>query len=594
MAEVIAVTAFCFSCINFFLSTIPTGVKVTKAYLDCAEKFRHYKCKLAGLDDSFTQWRIIWEDFDLGRRKEPVAEILRNMQDLRKRMEEEMKKHTLTTAEEKRWKQMRRRLEKGKYRAPPVDNTPAPGKLEKSAWNARRIFGLPEKEDKKFRRSVSYVLWKKDIIEDWLKSMTESLDMAEKLCEQELNEQTAGDFEPNSQKRKTEDVTHLKAYILNLETLAATLRTECIAIQETDNWALGLRAPGFGRDVASWRKVSGVNIELRFTKEQFHYNLRVPYQKEDPQTHASEGKISEFLSNHMTNPDNATLSTSGIQLTVRNPRTFRTRPIGSLFKSQPELFRETSESRRRWEFDRMGLVLGALNWAILLWNTSWLSDLCCDGLQIEKDMDALDRCMQTFTVTERNQHPLNLRNLGVVLAEIFLETPIRVTHDDLIQELGYERFVGGRWEKISPLKIGDEVVAKTISAQLRDAVFFCLTSKSALEEYHPGLLLRFIDEIYTPVNEWYKDENSNVKPYAESLKRIPMRVKRKEWPMGAMDLPAEPWQLSHFLLDLLRIDYFPFDKTNTYFLKSAGVRIFILQLIWTAVVACTVVILMGR
>jgi hypothetical protein len=174
-----------------------------------------------------------------------------------------------------------------------------------------------------------------------------------------------------------------------------------------------------------------------------------------------------------------------------NARARRTRPLGAVFEEKHDIFKGTA-----WRSDRSGLIYGVLNWTIFLWNTEWMSHLCCYGLEVEKDVLEMG-CMQFLAqrkcleVNCRNQ-ATRLEALGIVLAELLLATPIQVLRKDGKAPSGppYELWDGKHKKPCYMIDIANDVRAKTNSVELAQVVRFCLEDESALatEDFRPEFI----------------------------------------------------------------------------------------------------------
>ncbi len=517
MAEVIGPLGFCFGAISFIFSTIPTVKKAGATYRESARQLDDMRIRLAGLDSRYQKWGIIWKMFDFGKCEDIIAAARRNLKLVEADIEEVLEKHRMTDEERQQWNDIRLRLRRGLCEIP--TRAAAAGAstrtvyrhVPRKVWN--RVYGhivqaVPEEHDE-FHRSLGYALWKKDIMEGWLSRMSNNLESIERVCDEELRARSARQIDASAGEDKIREFARVETSITQLSGLANELHQKCAAVTNTHGWALGFPVPSKGREVANWDLLPKLDIELRFSAQHLgatkDFQLRVPYYKDLPLTHASGESVQTLVQDCINlgeGPPRFDQNSSDPKCKLQDGTITRTRPLRTLFRVENALFRRgQGKGWKRWRLDRRDIVKGLLHWNILLWETAWTTHLCSSGIQIEKDLFSGDTVTQVFTRSEHfdcEHSRLCLRNLGIVLAEIILAKPIRSDPDDKIKE--HRKWQDNSWMSIMRSDIHDEILTQTGSEHLSRAIQFCMEDDLCLAtgEYRPGYIYRCIEKIWKP------------------------------------------------------------------------------------------------
>jgi hypothetical protein len=359
-----------------------------------------------------------------------------------------------------------------------------------------------------FGRSVAFILYKKDLIEGWIETLERAVNDIIDLSKMEYQRQTADESDTSPSSDQLKRYQRLQEFFKTLRTSADSLHAECTATPGTCSWGLGLRPPIEERDVSAWDFITVIEMELRFlkplvqdsflvshTSQQAIWELYARYAKDDQATHNYENHVRSLLLGRTAEATERISASDTVSCYQQDPPAQRTRSIGDLIEQDPAYF-----TREGWKGDRGIMVYGLVNWALLLWDSIWLSQLCCSGLHVETSKVTTDRILilEECNVTLPHQHHSGLRNLGVALAEMMLARRIRLAIYGAA--LQYEQFRNASWEKISVSSLVQDVWTQHSSTPLAEAIRFCLESDCniAVKPFEPGYLLRCINHIYTP------------------------------------------------------------------------------------------------
>lgn len=359
-----------------------------------------------------------------------------------------------------------------------------------------------------FHRSLGYAIWKKDIIEGWLTRMKINIEAMETISHSEWKTQTARHYEAKPDEARVKETICLQSSRATLEILANSLQDKRNICPKAEGWGLYIPAPAKHKDIMNWRHVTRRNLFLRIIlgrEEAFNrFLLQVVYDQDNEDTYMKWDHVQNAIGKCIDPFTNASLPTSGTAMCISQPAdVLRSDSLGELLKGRPELFRRHTRSWRRWRSDRLDLVRGLLNWTILLWDTKWTKGLCSCRLQFEKDPKTPTIVQSVLTVEKYHgckHEGIDLRNIGIALAEIFLATPILLSVDANTKLQRYQQWVNEQWEPVSRDHIYDQILQNTSSVCLRNAISFCLEEDGPLatEAFQAGFMFGYIDEIYKP------------------------------------------------------------------------------------------------
>jgi hypothetical protein len=481
MAEILGILSFCLGSINVILSTIPTGVKVSRAFLDCREQIRGLRGRLALCESQFSLLKTSWRDLTPADDATLLASSVQDIQDLHSKISAAIADHTTHSNKASTRRKIEERLSCG-------------------------IFRKPRVESQKFWPATKFSLWDKEILDGWITRLEKALDVNEKLFERDYHRRTAEKFPGKPGAIEKAELRKLESFIGKLWSLANHVHAEGQDARKTYAWALDLQAPAVGKDVSNWKETPPVNIELRYSVDKRPeanecFRLRVRYQLDNVETHNPDGAIVRLVQTDALERVTFDPTFPAAKRYIQHQAMRSTWPLGVLLKTQPQLFGEMATA---WLVDRSELVRGICHWALLLWRTPWVERLCCYGLLGEKNPDSSDRIKPVFDVKEHHPHHCQpgdhhsqLRNLGLVLAQLILGQSIQPARDgDLLK---YELCANGNTEFVYRNEIVDKIGDVT-SIPVKGAINFCLEPEPLLpnNQFEPGYLFLCIEKIYEP------------------------------------------------------------------------------------------------
>jgi hypothetical protein len=510
MAEVLGPFGYCFGAISFIFSTVPTVAKASDAYLKCVGHFNSLRLRIADLEARYWQWENTWKDFDLGQYEESVNATRDDLEELKKDINHKIRKSLKSDWEKERWKRRRTLLLRGIFDMPTDVEILRRRPKVKHFLNtlAHSALQLLPNENADFHRSLGYAIWEKDIIEGWLTRMKSNIEAMERLSDTAWKKQTARRYNASPDEGRVKETIALQSSRGQLKILADALYDRHNTSQQAHGWALCLPAPAKDKDIISWKYVARRDFDLRFRVDREetvdYFCLRVVYERDNEETYARWDHVQNAIRERIDPSHNATPpTTNGAECSMQNSNVSRSHSLEELFREKPELFREATKSWHSWRADRLDLVRGLLNWTILLWDTRWTRELCSCRLQVEKDPTAPSIVLPILTAEKYHgcEHKgICLRNLGIALAEIFLTTPFRLTSGTDTEPGGYQQWINGQWTSLLRDRIYDQILDKTDSGHLRNAISFCLEEEGPLadEAFEAGFMFGYIDEIYKP------------------------------------------------------------------------------------------------
>ncbi|KAJ4993518.1 hypothetical protein SVAN01_01066 [Stagonosporopsis vannaccii] len=443
-----------------------------------------YEVRLARCKARADKWAVYWRSkSDTGEHEKMLQRTRQDIETLQVSIRDEIRRAITDKKEQKAWRRMTKTLSMGQFRSPKSD--------EKTV---------------DFSHSVGFVLFKKNVIDGWLTRLESAIETIEKLSENVFSKKTIDHFGSNPTRAQIQETKELEGFVQDLCQLAQRLHDETAAatFERASNmygWALGLRPPTIS--VEHWKYMAKVPIEIRFSALQpagdvKHLQLDVTFHKDDDKTHLSSEQIRDIVEAGASPDTTTSAGTTTAKLSFSPPQAKRTRPMGDLLKYSPKLFLDAA-----WYRDRAKMISAISHWALLLWDTNWMKQLCCHGLRFEKGMDERKSIDQLFYVDECPEHGVchhssRLRNLGLVLAQLVLGKPLRQAATE--DHKNYHQWIGDSWQPIFRSDVIAEVFSTTTSIPLSDAVGFCLKDESALENerFQPGFLLECIQQIYKP------------------------------------------------------------------------------------------------
>jgi hypothetical protein len=479
MVEILAPIGMCLASMAFVLGTVPASAKFFHSYKEQREMIEDFESRLSVCQVTYSTWRMPWNASKMVGLQHHLQSCLAKMNQLDKDMK--IIRNHLNPTERRAFDTMRQKMRRG-------------------------VFSIPKANVLNFCNGVRFALWKKDILEGWMKRLEDTFKVINELFDQDYHTRT--DNHHNDKFNRTEKLQMLEEFIDKLTSMAKCLYNECLFTPDTSAWALGLQAPAEGAiSISRWDKVAPLDIELCFLMSQKqdgdkHFRLRVCYQQDDDRTHTTEAVMEALARARAVGEDGKIDRCKHVKCEYEKLSSRRTLPMGRLLESKPHLFEDAA-----WLVDRGELIYGLAEWALLLWETPFFDKLCCDGLIMEADhcssVTAASR--QTFGIfdvtahhrrCDDRQHRSRLKNLGIVWAQLITGVPIRSVTGNA--DHPYEQLTENGWEPMRLSNINGAIHKATGSAELQAAIDFCLLPEDAGDEFTAGHLFKYIDRIYTP------------------------------------------------------------------------------------------------
>jgi hypothetical protein len=294
---------------------------------------------------------------------------------------------------------------------------------------------------------------------------------------------------------------------------------------------LELRPSGWANnsDVGDWQMLTRVRIWLSFHYSATAHGPAEARRVELDYTLATHFNPTEWIcllaqtaprQNRQGNPGMV-----GHNILSQQTKTFRQLFAGDKFFVRVPVY-------KAWQGDLAHLLVSLTNWSALLWNTHWTANLCPSGIRFARDGQAPVGtetpvpCLHTLSLRRDHepdegrpqlndpliQHEIDrcthgrpehkLRNLGLVLAEMICAHPFRIGQSDPSRCAEKWDFETSSWVSVGG---GDDeilgmVQGKTRSAEVREAVAYCLTAEDGRKgsEGHTTFLTRYHDRVIKP------------------------------------------------------------------------------------------------
>ncbi|KAF2691224.1 hypothetical protein K458DRAFT_399127 [Lentithecium fluviatile CBS 122367] len=506
MATVLGPIGFSWAAIGVVLNTAPAIKKATGNYRERQQQIHVYKIRVASYKAKYGEWQAQFARIDLGQEQVGINAARNSINNLFKDLDKKLANLGRETSREAagstraKWKQIKR--------------------------NAVEV-----------GRGMGYAVFNKQELEEKIASLEKAIDSVEARAKSVLKQRRAG----HDTKGRTEDeprrVLAVRKFLTNLKSLADDLYYKCTDEATTRKWALGLRSPDELKSIKRWNGIAELDIDLLFFKSggqgEREFCLRVSHLPEEAQPPIPWRDV---ILGHSGSPPNVTCTERSLKLR-------RTACLGKLFQGGHF---DSLVVEKTWKEDRARLIHGLTNWVLFLWDTEWTAELCCYGLQLERGAVDQDPVEQMFTSKTHNGSDCNhassrLRNLGLVIAELVLATPLRFKKGSDNPNL--EQMVRGRWSSISLRRILEDVSTKSTSTSLCDVVEFCLTDDSELvgDKFEPEFLFKCIDEVYEPIRKWYQTELADPTWYESLARRLGLDLSNYGWLELAFEHPqTEP------------------------------------------------------
>ena len=490
--EPLAILGACLAWLGMLSSGISNIANATDAYLNYRDQCLDYARRYARCQASLREWDMKWSKNPPIDQATGVAKVVPGLADIR----------ALTS-------EIQRRVGEAENETAERQNLPV---INGKRWTGRLqgLIGPLQGRWAKWRKGGSstitkramHSLFKKGLMESWLTRLEKAIEDIEKSSEMTLRARTGANWAEGSSYARNKEAKEAEDFMSTLKTSAESLHRECMEDFSKGDWMLGLLSPQRHGSVAEWKYLVNIHFELRFhhgaPPARDIWELKTRCVIEDEDTHDFRGKIRPMLP--ITNRTNVPGDSSLTNTTCarQDASIKRAGSIGSLLIEQPRYFDAES-----WKVSVADHVHSIVNWAILLWDTKWFESLCCFGLYMESSQTP-NHCMILVgdcrcTTDHRLRHvQRRLQNLGITIAQIVLAKPLRVI-DHVSGTKFQEQDRSGEWKNVGPRQLVWEILIKSNSSGLADAIKFCLNdSEWERNGFREAYLMEFINSIYRP------------------------------------------------------------------------------------------------
>ncbi|KAI4940663.1 hypothetical protein J4E91_011269 [Alternaria rosae] len=497
--EVLATFGFCFGSLGFILSTIPAVSQAADDFRDCISQFIVYRAQFDECEELYNNWETKWHA--AGKGSDPAAqfkikEMVELIESLNGRMRDEIDEDCRDATEKTIWDRFKKKVSLSKE------------------WRMKQPLA-------NLRLSVGHALYRKKLIDNWIKRLTDAVRLIHDASERDYIARTAGHFGERMTNSQTQELGRVEDFLETLKQSADDLYKTCTGVVDTSAWALRVHTPEQKAGLDNWKFLHDIKIELNYcmsnnsgnreSRLAAHYN-KTARKIDDGERHDIECRI---LQVPLVDDREVTFSTASCP-SKRTPIGTTDR-ICELLDDDEAYFKTTN-----WKRQRSGLIFGLVHWVLLLWKSDWLEGLCSCRIQIEKDALALGCVLRIVPQSDCDHHihgkqRRRLRILGVILAELILGFPIDWDESGVVPHV--QQWKERKWCKTSPDKIVSDILEETWSEPLAETVDFCLTHcfHLANDPWKHGYLFVSIDKIYNGVREWHGVELPSLNELIEAL-----------------------------------------------------------------------------
>jgi hypothetical protein len=107
MAKVLSPIGFCFGCLSFILSTVPTAAKALEDFSQCVENFPLYGARLVLCKARADTWSIYWrQGSDFGEHESIFEDVRKDMEKLCQVIEHEIAKIITDVKGQTAWREI--------------------------------------------------------------------------------------------------------------------------------------------------------------------------------------------------------------------------------------------------------------------------------------------------------------------------------------------------------------------------------------------------------------------------------------------------------------------------------------------------------
>ena len=286
-------------------------------------------------------------------------------------------------------------------------------------------------------QAVSFSLFQNAALQEKIGRFKDQVQGLESVSRSAFRQEQDSDSNAEVSRSELLNLSRAKAFIDGLSSFASSIYISQMSTSQTTQWALELGPPEIEEVSKPWEEPDIIYIDF-LVRSTFYDGLprarrfRVIMPEEYAQimnTSASTfRKICEILSDDSevkldTGPDQ---KLSLLEEPKSRSRPFRKMLTGNIFMSA---------TRKSFDIERADLAYGMAHWCVLMWKTSWSSNMCTCGIRCIRLVNSGTRHAFNHETGKPHWdppcHPTRLASeklllLGVALAEVGLAKPISV------------------------------------------------------------------------------------------------------------------------------------------------------------------------
>ena len=150
-----------------------------------------------------------------------------------------------------------------------VDQVPKQ-KTEEKIWSGIKKHSTLSEKTKRFLRgnckyfvrSVTFALYKRELITDWIDTLERVVNNIDELSKMDYQDKTANQSDTSPNFDILEQIKRLQKFMGTLRTSADSLHAQYTTLSATSCLGLGLRPPITTREVTNWDLIDSVNIQV--------------------------------------------------------------------------------------------------------------------------------------------------------------------------------------------------------------------------------------------------------------------------------------------------------------------------------------------
>jgi hypothetical protein len=529
MPDPVSLIGFSLGAISFVIGQISALEARGRDFLECRCRLQAYSSQLKGCLIDLEDWNSVWGPKYYTKKEYPrvwseegsrrVTSSLGRIGNLAKKIERAVDRPHVNSAKDQNddqthhWKVLLTRL-----RQPGFDGI---AELARAHLQTKKT-AFKDPQDVNAIKKIAFALYRNQKLLERITRLEKEIQSLKKISFDEYKSFHGDTSSHPSKPEEVQETIRSTEFIRKLLSFTKDLYEQRAAKDLWDPWALEIEPPPQGEvNARPWEEGS---VAMNFTvveRDAGHGSnpkrVCLNFSSDSP---IYEQTSAQAVLDRISGEDNDLRPDCMKHLEAAKLRSF---PFKSLIKDNQLKGEMIYKS---WAEDRCRLMLGFAHWMVLLWGVRWTSPPCSCGIRFETTHDSTRH--HTFTADDQHTCDINslspprLLLIGLVLAELILVTPLRVTCSWELGNTGtdsgqcfphyqYEEWVGPHqaddWKPIGRTTLLKKVQDKT-SYKFKETVKFCLDDRStALQnEVRPGHILRLQDHIVNPYvagcSEW--------------------------------------------------------------------------------------------